>query len=114
MAVGATEGEPRAAEQTLQRLLGTHLPADGRGRDAVGRLIGVDHADAGDPAEIAQGLGQWFGGQRKAELGTLLVGASLSRQRDAQRQQRQRRKAQGRHLQPLFDQTRFCPGLHCS
>ncbi|MNI08779.1 hypothetical protein D3C73_618280 [compost metagenome] len=113
VAVGTAEGETGTAEQTLQCLLCTQLATDGGCGDAIRRFIGVDHADAGGAAEVAQGLGQRFGGHRKAEL-RLLLRAGLRGHRHAQRQHRQRRKTQRRNTQPLFDRTRFCPGLHDS
>ncbi|MNP22580.1 hypothetical protein D3C76_1152590 [compost metagenome] len=113
MAIGPPEGEARTREQTLQCLLGTQLAADRGCGDVVRRLIGVDHADAGGATEVAQGLGQWFGGHRKAEQRTL-PGVGLRGHHPIQRQQRQRREAQRRHTQPLFDRTRYCPGLHDS
>ncbi|MNS48503.1 hypothetical protein D3C72_810780 [compost metagenome] len=114
MAVGAAERQSRAGEQTLQGLFGTHLSIDRRCIEAVRRFIGINDADAGYPAEITQCLGQRFGGQRETELRTRLTAARLCRQRQAKRQQRRCRKAQRRHTQPLFDRTRFCPGLHDS
>ncbi|MNF84169.1 hypothetical protein D3C84_665190 [compost metagenome] len=85
MAVGAPEGEARSAEQLLQGLFGAHLATDCRGIEAVRRFIGIDDADARHPAEIAQGLGQRFGGQRKAEL-RLLLRTGLRGHRHAQGQ----------------------------
>jgi len=85
--VDLAEGEAGLAQQTLQRLACSHRPADRRGIEAVGRFIGVDHADTGDPAELAQRLRQWLGRQGKLELSALL----LLRLGNAKRQQRQPR-----------------------
>ncbi|MNO83221.1 hypothetical protein D3C76_745170 [compost metagenome] len=111
VAIDAAEGQARTAEQALQGLFGTQLAVDCRSIEGIGRFIGVDHADAGDVTEVAQGLGQWFGDHRKAEQRTL-PGAGLRSHRPIQRQQR--REAQRRDTQPLFDRTRYCPGLHDS
>ncbi len=114
VAIGAAEIEAGTAEQTLQRLFGTHLAIDGRRGEAVRRFVGVDHALPGDAAEVAQGLRQRFGGQGKIELLLRLAADGFSGQSHAHRQQCQCRKTQCRHAQPLFDRTRFCPGLHDS
>ena len=57
VSIGATEGQSRTAEQTLDRLFGAHLPADRWRGNAVRCFVAIDHADAGNPAEVAQGLG---------------------------------------------------------
>ena len=77
----------------LHGLLGTHLAVDRRRAQAVRRFIGVNHAEASDPAEIAQGLGQGFGGDAETELRAVLL-TDLSGLGDTLRQQCQRRHGQ--------------------
>ena len=113
--IAAPVSEPGTAQQALQGLLGPELAIERRRLDAIGRIGGVDHADTGDPGEIAQRLGQWLGGNGEVEERAVLGTAGFGRQGHAQGQQRQPRHHQRGCAEPTFYRSvchRICPGLH--
>ena len=97
VAVGATKAQTGTGEQALQCLFSAHLAGHGRGGEPVGRFIGIDHALPGDATEVTQGLRQRLGGQGEIELLLCRAADGFSAERDAHRQQRQRRKTQCRN-----------------
>ncbi len=83
--IGTASIEARLREHPLQGLVGRHAALDRRGLQAQGGFVGVDHAQAGQAAEVVEGPGQRLGGQIEIKQSTGLLRSGLRGHGDRQR-----------------------------